>query len=67
MEKLILNIMKNENISESELQSKKETLFKTGETLSCEYLKAYLKRPVYTLYGENDSIISHRKATGISF
>lgn len=64
MEKLILNIMALENISEDELRHKKIISTTFGENLSWEYL-SYVREnplkwnvPTKILYGEKDNLIS---------
>lgn len=62
MKKLIADIMKQSNITEDELKSKKEVETEFGETLSWEYL-SYVKNhpirwsvPTSILYGEKDNL-----------
>ena len=64
MERLIIDMMKWENVSEDELKEKGiiETSF--GETLSWEYLCHVRKQPIkwrvdtYIIYGSNDNLTS---------
>ena len=65
MEKLILDMMKWENITEQELCIKKEIPTKFGETLSWEYL-CYVrdhpigwKIPTHIIYGDGDELTSY--------
>ena len=64
MEKVILNMMTWEGITENDLQEKKEIRTAFGETLSYEYLEYVRKHPIdwniFTdvLYGEKDNITS---------
>lgn len=69
MEKLIVDIMKQSNIAEDELKSKKEVETEFGETLSWEYL-SYVKDhpirwsvPTSILYGEKDNLTSKETIT----
>ena len=69
MEKLIVDIMKQSNIAEDELKSKKEVETEFGETLSWEYL-SYVKNhpirwsvPTSILYGEKDNLTSKESIT----
>ena len=69
MEKLIADIMKQSNIAEDELKSKKEVETEFGETLSWEYL-SYVKDhpirwsvPTSILYGEKDNLTSKETIT----
>ena len=69
MEKLIADIMKQSNIAEDELKSKKEVETEFGETLSWEYL-SYVKNhpirwniPTSILYGEKDNLTSKESIT----
>ena len=69
MEKLIADIMKQSNIAEDELKSKKEVETEFGETLSWEYL-SYVKNhpirwnvPTSILYGEKDNLTSKETIT----
>lgn len=64
MEKLITDMMKWSNVTEDELQSKKEIATELGEVLSWEYL-CYVRKypiewniPTCILYGKNDSLTS---------
>ena len=64
MEKLIADMMKWANVTEDELQSKREIPTEWGETLSWEYL-CYVREnpirwsiPTYILYGEKDHMTS---------
>lgn len=64
MERLILDMVHWENISEEELKSKKEIPTTFNEILSWEYL-SYVRRhpikwniPTHILYGENDNLTS---------
>ena len=62
MEKLIADIMKQSNIAEDELKSKKEVETEFGETLSWEYLSHVKNHPIRwnvptsILYGEKDNL-----------
>ena len=64
MEKLITDMMKWSNVTEDELQSKKEIATELGEVLSWEYLCYARKYPIEwniptcILYGKNDSLTS---------
>lgn len=64
MEKLIIDMMILQNITEEELYKKKEIKTSFGETLSWEYLTFVRKNPIewnvptYILYGEKDNITS---------
>lgn len=64
MEKIILDMMAWEGITENDLQEKKEICTAFGETLSYEYLEYVRKHPIdwniFTdvLYGEKDNITS---------
>ena len=64
MEKLITDMMKWSNVTEDELQSKKEIATELGEVLSWEYLCYVRKHPIEwniptcILYGKNDSLTS---------
>ena len=69
MEKLITDMMLRSDVTESELQSKKEILTPSGETLSWEYL-CYVREnpikwhiPTYILYGEKDGLTSKETVT----
>ncbi|MGN0450294.1 MAG: alpha/beta hydrolase [Ruminococcus sp.] len=64
MEKLIMDMMMWSNVTESDLQSKKEIPTKFGETLSWDYL-CYVREypiewriPTCILYGEKDNLTS---------
>ncbi len=64
MEKLITDMMMWSNVTESDLQSKKEIPTKFGETLSWDYL-CYVREcpierriPTCILYGEKDNLAS---------
>lgn len=64
MEKLITDMMMWSNVTESDLQSKKEIPTKFGETLSWDYL-CYVREypiewgiPTCILYGEKDNLTS---------
>ena len=65
MEKLIIDMMVSENITEEELYKKKEIKTSFGETLSWDYLTFARKNPIewniptYILYGENDDLTSY--------
>lgn len=65
MERLIGNMMQWANVTEEELQTKKEIETSFGETLSWEYLSYVRKNPVtwaistYILYGEKDHLSSY--------
>ena len=64
MEKLITDMMMWANVTENELQSKKEIPTEFGETLSWEYLCYVRKHPIEwsiptcILYGGNDNLTS---------
>ena len=64
MEKLIMNMMIWSNVTEDELQRKKEIPTAFGETLSWEYLCYVRKTPIVwgiptcVLYGEKDNLTS---------
>lgn len=64
MEKLIMNMMIWSNVTEDELQRKKEIPTAFGETLSWEYLCYVRKKPIVwsiptcVLYGEKDNLTS---------
>ncbi len=64
MEKLIADMMLWANVTEDELQSKKEMPTAFGETLSWEYLSYVRKHPIkwpipsYILYGGKDHLTS---------
>lgn len=64
MEKLILNMMAFENVSEKELENRKEIETNFGETLSWKYLCFARQNHViwnvrtFVLYGENDNMTS---------
>ena len=62
-------MMLRSDVTESELQSKKEILTPSGETLSWEYL-CYVREnpiewhiPTYILYGEKDNLTSKETVT----
>ena len=65
MERLIGNMMQWANVTEEELQTKKEIETSFGETLSWEYLSYVRKNSVtwaistYILYGEKDHLSSY--------
>ena len=65
MERLIGNMMQWANVTEEELQKKKEIETSFGETLSWEYLSYVRENPVtwaistYILYGEKDHLTSY--------
>ena len=65
MEKLIIDMMFLENITEEELYKKKEIKTSFGEILSWDYLTFVRKNPIewniptYILYGENDDLTSY--------
>ena len=64
VEKLITDMMLRSNVTEDELQSKREIPTAFGETLSWEYLCYVRKNPIVwgiptcILYGENDNLTS---------
>lgn len=69
MEKLIADMMMWANVTENELQSKKEINTDFGETLSWEYL-CYVRKnrvkwsvPTYILYGGKDNLTSKETVT----
>ncbi|MCR8967312.1 alpha/beta hydrolase [Streptococcus zalophi] len=64
MEKIILNMMKSENITEDELKLKKEIETSFGESLSWQYLN-YIRKisinwniPTNILFADNDNMTS---------
>ena len=65
MEKLIIDMMVSENITEEELYKKKEIKTSFGEILSWDYLTFVRKNPIkwniptYILYGEKDNLTSY--------
>ena len=65
MEKLIIDMILSENITEEELYKKKEIKTSFGETLSWDYLTFARKNPIewniptYILYGEKDKLTSY--------
>ena len=65
MEKLIIDMMLSENITEEELYKKKEIKTSFGEALSWKYLTFARENhiewnvPTYILYGEKDNITSY--------
>lgn len=65
MEKLIINMMILQNITEEELYKKKEIKTSFGETLSWKYLIFTRENhiewnvPTYILYGEKDNLTSY--------
>ena len=69
MEKLISSIMKQSNITEDELESKKKMNTKFGEILSWEYLSHVKNHPIRwnvptsILYGEKDNLTSKESIT----
>lgn len=72
MENLITDMMMWSNITEDDLQAKKEIATKFGETLSWDYL-CYVRNnpvewgiPTCILYGENDSLTSEKTITEFS-
>jgi len=69
MEKLIKDMMALANVTENELNSKKEIPTEFGETLSWEYL-CYVREnpikwniPTYILYGEKDNLTNKETIT----
>lgn len=64
MEKIILDLMASENVTEDELREKKEIPAKFGENLSWKYLCYVRENPVrwkiptHILYGEKDNFTS---------
>lgn len=72
MEKLISSIMKQSNITEDELESKKKMNTKFGEILSWEYLSHVKNHPIRwnvptsILYGEKDNLTSKESITKFS-
>ncbi|MGT2547946.1 alpha/beta hydrolase [Streptococcus milleri] len=72
MEKLISGIMKQSNITEDELKSKKKMNTKFGEILSWEYLSHVKNHPIRwnvptsILYGEKDNLTSKESITKFS-
>lgn len=72
MEKLISDMMVWSNVTEDELQRKKEIPTDFGETLSWKYL-CYVrdhplnwKIPTHILYGENDNLTSYETMSGFA-
>ena len=65
MEKLIIDMMLSENITEEELYKKKEIKTSFGETLSWKYLTFVRENsiewniPTYILYGKKDNMTSY--------
>ena len=65
MEKLIIDMILSENITEEELYKKKEIKTSFGETLSWKYLTFARKNPIewniptYILYGKKDNMTSY--------
>ena len=72
MERLIADMMMWSNVTEAELESKKEIPTEFGETLSWEYLCYVRKHPIkwniptYILYGENDHLTSRETISGFA-
>ena len=72
MEALILDMMKQEKITEDELREKKEIPTHFGETLSWDYLVYVREHPIVwntateILYGENDSITGKEAITAFA-
>ena len=72
MERLIEDMMMWSNVTEAELESKKEITTEYGETLSREYLCYVRKHPIKwsiptcILYGENDHLTSRETISGFA-
>ena len=72
MERLIADMMMWSNVTEAELESKKEIPTEFGETLSWEYLCYVRKHPIKwsistcILYGENDHLTSRETISGFA-
>ena len=72
MERLISDMMMWSNVTEAELESKKEIPTEFGETLSWEYLCYVRKHPIKwsiptcILYGENDHLTSRETIFGFA-
>ena len=72
MERLIEDMMMWSNVTEAELESKKEIPTEFGETLSWEYLCYVRKHPIKwsiptcILYGENDHLTSRETISGFA-
>ena len=72
MERLIIDMMTQTNVSEEELSIKKEIETPFGETLSWEYLSYVRKNPIYwniptgILYAEKDNMTSISTITDFS-
>ena len=64
MEKLISDMMTAANVTESELETRKEIITQSGDVLSWQYLCYARSHPIvwnkrtYVLYGENDILTS---------
>ena len=72
MERLISDMMMWSNVTEAELESKKEIPMEFGETLSWEYL-CYVRKhpikwniPICILYGERDHLTSRETISGFA-
>lgn len=72
MERLIADMMMWSNVTEAELESKKEIPTEFGETLSWEYLCYVRKHPIKwniptcILYGANDNLTSVETVSGFA-
>lgn len=72
MERLIADMMMWSNVTEAELESKKELPTEFGETLSWEYLCYVRKHPIKwniptcILYGANDNLTSVETVSGFA-
>ena len=72
MERLIADMMMWSNVTEAELESKKEIPTEFGETLSWEYLYYVRKHPIKwniptcILYGANDNLTSVETVSGFA-
>lgn len=72
MEKLITDMMRWSNVTENELQNKKEIDTEFGEVLSWDYLCYVRKHPIewsiptYILYGEKDNLTSRETISEFS-
>ena len=72
MERLIADMMMWSNVTEAELESKKEIPTEFGETLSWEYLRYVRKHPIKwsvptcILYGGKDQLTSRQTVSGFA-
>ena len=73
MEKLIIDMMILQNITEEELYKKKEIKTSFGETLSWKYLTFVRENPIewnvltYILYGKKDNMTSYETILNFTF